>query len=154
MHALHFFSQFYHRKFKTQDKLLLWEIYQLLFNSTWWMWQISYHFESFQEGFSETLRRAKLEKLRTFKNSAFILSLSHIKISIYAEPGARVYEAFYEILTICQKSTEGVLWCTFSKSGYSIKDMAYKDPPSFTAEGMFVNTIFVNKLNLDLLYFL
>ena len=47
-------------------------------------------------------------KLHTFKNSAFILPLSHIKISVYAELGARVYEAFYDILTICQKSTPGV----------------------------------------------
>ena len=47
-------------------------------------------------------------KLHTFKNSAFILPLSHIKISVYAELGARVYEVFYEILSICQKSTPGV----------------------------------------------
>ena len=93
-------------------------------------------------------------KLHTFKNSAFILPLSHIKISVYAELGARVYEVFYEILSICQKSTPGVPRGTFSKSGYSIKNMAYKAAPSSTVESIFVNAIFVNKLNLDLLYFL
>ena len=93
-------------------------------------------------------------KLHTFKNSAFILPLSHIKISVYAELGARVYEAFYDILTICQKSTPGVPRGTFSKSGYSMKSMAYKAAPSSTVESIFVNAIFVNELNLDLLYFL
>ena len=62
MHALYFFIQFYHRKFETQAKLLLWEIYQLLLNSTLWMWRTSYHFESFQEGFSDAHRRARLGK--------------------------------------------------------------------------------------------
>ena len=59
-------------------------------------------------------------KLHTFKNSAFILPLSHIKISVYAELGARVYEAFYDILTICQKSTPGYffkIWILHKKHG-------------------------------------
>ena len=76
-------------------------------------------------------------KLHTFKNSAFILPLSHIEISVYAELGARVYEVFYEILSICQKSTPGVPRGTFSKSGYSIKNMAYKAAPSSTVVNVF-----------------
>ena len=76
-------------------------------------------------------------KLHTFKNSAFVLPLSHIKIFVYAELGARVYEAFYDILTICQKSTPGVPRGTFSKSGYSIKNMAYKAAPSAKVVNVF-----------------
>ena len=93
-------------------------------------------------------------KLHTFKNSAFVLPLSHIKIFVYAELGARVYEAFYDILTICEKSTPGVPRGTFSKSGYSIKNMAYKAAPIPKVQSIFVNAISLYKLNFALLYFL
>ena len=88
-----------------------------------------------------------------FKNSAFILSLSHIKISVYAKLGARVCKAFYDILTICQKSTPRVPRGTFSKSEYSIKIMAYDAAPMPKVESIFVNAIVVYKLIFDLLHF-
>ena len=46
--------------------------------------------------------------VHTFKNNAFILPLSHSKISGYPELGARLYESFFHILATCQKSTPGV----------------------------------------------